>query len=212
MRKAIANNLLYSKQNIPHFYAKATIDAAEFFALYRKTKEQFKCTVNDFVTAACAKTISQYPVFRCQYRDDEILEFPSVNIGIAVGTDQGLTVPVLLDADKLSLKDLAAKSRELIEKARNGTCDNLGKGIFTLTNLGMFGIEEFTAIINPPESALLSVGAIRDGVAVVQGKVKATKLMTMVLSIDHRVIDGVMGAQFMQTMKELLENPQQLLD
>jgi pyruvate dehydrogenase E2 component (dihydrolipoamide acetyltransferase) len=211
MRKAIAQNLLYSKQNIPHFYTKCTIDAYEFFNLYRKTKEQFKCTVNDFVTAACAKAIRQYAAFRSQYRDNEIVEFPSVNIGIAVGTENGLTVPVLLNVDKLSLKELAEKTRALAENARNGTCENLGQGIFTITNLGMFGVEEFTAIINPPESALLSVGAIRDGVTVVDGNVKPTKLMTMVLSSDHRVIDGVMGAKFMQTLKELLENPKQLL-
>ena len=95
MRRAIANNLLYSKQNVPHFYAKTTIDAGLLFATYRKTKEQFKCSVNDFITCACAKAMRQYPAFRSQYKDSEVIEYSSVNIGIAVGTDDGLTVPVV---------------------------------------------------------------------------------------------------------------------
>ncbi|MBN1795959.1 MAG: 2-oxo acid dehydrogenase subunit E2 [Sedimentisphaerales bacterium] len=211
MRKAIAQNLLYSKQNIPHFYSKCTVDSEKLFAFYLKTKEQFKCTINDFITIACTKAIRRYPAFRSQYREDEIIEYPSVNIGIAVGTEEGLMVPVILNADQMSFKELSEKARQIIENARNGKLENVGQGIFTVTNLGMFGIEEFSAIINPPESALLSVGAIRDGVTVKDGVVVPTKLMTMILSSDHRVIDGVVAAQFMQSLKEMLESPEQLL-
>ena len=157
MRRAIANNLLYSKQNIPHFYAKVTIDAGLLFTTYRKIKEQFKCSVNDFVTGACAKAIRQYPAFRSQYKGTEVIENPSTNIGIAVGTDEGLTVPVVIGADRMKLEQLAARTREVVESARNGKLEGMGQGVFTITNLGMFGVEEFSAIINPPESAILAV-------------------------------------------------------
>ena len=211
MRRAIANNLLYSKQNVPHFYAKITVDAGLLFSTYRKTKEQFKCTVNDFVTRACAKAVRQYPVFRSQYKGTEIIEKPSVNIGIAVGTDEGLTVPVVVDADRMNLEQLSARTRQVVESARNGKLEGMGQGIFTITNLGMFGVEEFSAIINPPESAILAVGAIREGVVVENGDMRPTRLMTVTLSVDHRVIDGVLAAQFLKTLKELLENPEQLV-
>ena len=211
MRRAIANNLLYSKQNVPHFYAKTTIDAGLLFRTYRKTKEQFKCSVNDFVIAACAKAIRQYPAFRSQYNGTEIIEKPSVNIGIAIGTDDGLTVPVVVGADRMKLDQLAARTREVVESARNGKLEGMGQGVFTITNLGMFGVEEFSAIINPPESAILAVGAIREGIVVENGDMRPTRLMTVTLSVDHRVIDGVVAAQFLKTLKELLESPEQLV-
>ncbi len=211
MRRAIGKNLLYSKQNVPHFYAKTTIDAGLLFSTYRQTKEQFKCSVNDFVTRACAKAVRQYSAFRSQYKDTEIVENPSANIGIAVGTDEGLTVPVVLDADRMKLEQLAARTREVVESARNGKLEGMGQGVFTITNLGMFGVEEFSAIINPPESAILAVGAIREGVIVEDGDMRPTRLMTVTLSVDHRVIDGVMAAQFLKTLKELLESPEQLV-
>lgn len=209
MRRAIANNLLFSKQNIPHFYTKLTIHAQPLFDTYRKTKEKYPCSVNDFVVLAAAKAIRQYPAFRSQLKDNEIVELPDVNIGIAVGTDEGLTVPVLLKADQLSLQELAVRTRRLAENARQGKLEGVGQGIFTITNLGMFGVEEFSAIINPPESAILAVGAIREGVWVENGLLKPSRLMTMILSSDHRIIDGVLAAQFMQTLKTLLEDPQQ---
>jgi len=211
IRKSVASNLLYSKQNVPHFYAKTTIDAGPLFTTYLKTKEQFKCSVNDFVTRACAKAVRQYPAFRSQYDATGIVEKPSVNIGIAVGTDEGLIVPVVLDADRMNLEKLAVRTREIVESARNGKLEGMGRGIFTITNLGMFGVEEFSAIINPPESAILAVGAIREDVVVENGKMRPTRLMTVTLSVDHRVIDGVLAAQFLKTLKELLENPEQLV-
>ena len=211
MRRAIANNLLYSKQNIPHFYAKTTIDAGSLFGTYKKTKEQFKCSVNDFVTRACAKAMRQYPAFRSQYKDAEVIEHSSVNIGIAVGTDNGLMVPVIVDADRMNLEQLAARTRQIVESARNGKLEGMGQGLFTITNLGMFGVEEFSAIINPPESAILAIGAIREGVVVENGQMRPTRLMTVTLSSDHRVIDGILSAQFLQTLKELLEKPEQLI-
>ncbi len=212
MRKAIAQNLLYSKQNIPHFYAKCTINAEEFYNLYSRVKMQFRCTVNDFIVLACARALKKFPAFLQQYRDNQLVAFSEVNIGIAVGTDEGLTVPVLMNADKLSLKEMAEASRRLAENARSGRLEGVGQGIFTITNLGMFGVEEFSAIINPPESAILAVGSIRDHFKVVQGSIVAGKAMTMVLSSDHRVIDGVAAAKFLQELKEMLENPYSLVE
>jgi pyruvate dehydrogenase E2 component (dihydrolipoamide acetyltransferase) len=211
MRKAIAKNLQYSKQNIPHFYAKITVDTEAFFARYVQAKKHFKCTINDFVVMACAKAVRQYPGFRSRLEDDAIVELPSVNIGIAVGTKDGLVVPVVTDADQMSLELLAAKTREIVEAARGGKIAGLGKGVFTVTNLGMFDVEEFSAIINPPESAIVAVGAIREGAKVVAGTVCPARLMTINLSVDHRIIDGVTAAQFLSTLRELLEDPDQLL-
>ncbi|MBN2843764.1 MAG: 2-oxo acid dehydrogenase subunit E2, partial [Sedimentisphaerales bacterium] len=211
MRRAIAKNLQYSKQNVPHFYIRATIDAQALFDSYKQTKEQFKCSLNDFIVLAVARTIKQYPAFRSQYRDTEILEMPNANIGIAVGTDDGLTVPVVLAAETMSLEQLARRTREVVESARKGKLEGVGQGVFTITNLGMFGTEEFSAIINPPESGILAVGAISEGVKVENGAMKPTRLMTMTLSADHRVLDGVVAAQFMQTLGNMLENPQELI-
>jgi pyruvate dehydrogenase E2 component (dihydrolipoamide acetyltransferase) len=211
MRKAIAKNLSHSKQTIPHFYATITINATELFATYRKTKEQFKCSVNDFVVRACAKAIRQYPAFRSQFTANGIVENPSVNIGVAVSIEDGLTVPVLLNADRMNLQQSSEKTRQIAESARKGKIEGLGQGVFTITNLGMFGVESFSAIINPPESAILAVGAIREDVIVENGAMRAGRLMSMTLSADHRVIDGALGAQFLQTLKGLLESPEQLV-
>jgi pyruvate dehydrogenase E2 component (dihydrolipoamide acetyltransferase) len=201
---------MYSKQNIPHFYAKTTIEADGLYEHYQQTKERFKCSLNDFVIAACARAVRKWPAFRSRFEPDRIVELASVNIGIAVGTDEGLLVPVLVDADKMKFKQLAAKTRQIIETAKAGKVEAAGQGVFTLTNLGMFGVEEFSAIINPPESAILAVGAIRDDVRIDQEKVLPAKVMTISLSVDHRVIDGVMAAKFLDSVKQLLENPQQI--
>ena len=140
-----------------------------------------------------------------------MLEFNDVNIGIAVGMDEGLVVPVILGVDTLSIKELAAETRRLAQGAKTGKIENMGKGSFTITNLGMFGIEQFTAIVNPPEAAILAVGAMRETVVVQDGAMWPGKVMTLTLSADHRVVDGLPAAKFMARLKELLETPAQLL-
>ncbi|MBM4103870.1 MAG: hypothetical protein FJ263_07450 [Planctomycetes bacterium] len=211
MRKAIAQNLAYSKQNIPHFYIKAVVEAQTLFNLYKQLKQQYPCSVNDFVTLACAKAIRQFAAFRSQYANGEIVENPSVNIGVAVGTDNGLTVPVLPNVDRMNLQQLSARTKQMAEKARGGKVESVGQGIFTITNMGMFGVEEFYAIINPPESAILAVGAIHEDIKVENGSIRPTRLMTLCLSVDHRVIDGVAAAQFMAALKQMLEKPESLV-
>ena len=211
MRKAIARNLLASKQTIPHFYMQLTINAAPLVEMQKGEKAKYQCSINDFVTKACGKAIREFPSFRCRIENDEMVEFSDVNIGIAVGMDEGLVVPVILGVDTLSIKDLAAETRRLAQGAKTGRIENMGKGVFTITNLGMFGIEQFTAIVNPPEAAILAVGATRETVVVQDGAMWAGKVMTLTLSADHRVVDGLPAAKFMARLKELLEAPAQLL-
>jgi pyruvate dehydrogenase E2 component (dihydrolipoamide acetyltransferase) len=213
MRKTIAKRLLYSKQNLPHFYLRLTVDAGPLFSVYQEIKAagQFKCTVNDFVVAACARCIREFPAFRSRLEGEEIVELPSANVGVAVGTDDGLLVPVVIGADRMGFRQLAGETRRLVEAARAGKMEGAGQGVFTITNLGMFGVEEFHAIINPPEPAILAVGAIREDTIVVNGDIRPARVMTMVLSADHRVVDGLMAAKFAARLKELLESPQQLV-
>jgi pyruvate dehydrogenase E2 component (dihydrolipoamide acetyltransferase) len=211
MRKAVARNLLASKQTIPHFYMQLTVNAAPLSELQKSEKSKYQCSLNDFVTKACAKAIREFPAFRSRIENDEMVEFNDVNIGIAVGMDEGLVVPVVLGADTLSIKDLAAETRRLAQSAKTGKIENMGKGVFTITNLGMFGIEQFTAIVNPPEAAIMAVGTLRETVVVQDGAMWPGKVMTLTLSADHRVVDGLPAAKFMARLKELLETPAQLL-
>jgi pyruvate dehydrogenase E2 component (dihydrolipoamide acetyltransferase) len=211
MRKAVARNLLASKQNIPHFYMQMTVNAQPMAELQKSEKSKYQCSLNDFVTKACAKAVREFPAFRSRIENDEMVEFNDVNIGIAVGMDEGLVVPVILRADTLSIKDLASETRRLAQSAKTGKIENMGKGVFTITNLGMFGIEQFTAIVNPPEAAILAVGAMRETVVVQDGAMWAGKVMTVTLSADHRVVDGLPAAKFMARLRELLETPAQLV-
>jgi len=211
MRKAIARNLLWSKQNIPHFYLRLTINAEPLLSFYKQEKAKYPCSVNDVVVAACAKAIHEFPAFRCKLDGNELVETPTANIGVAVGMDEGLAVPVIIAAERLTLQQLGAEAKRLAEAARQGKIEGMGEGVFTLTNLGMFGVEEFSAIINPPEAAILAVGAAHEAVVAKDGNVRAGKVMSMTLSCDHRIVDGVLGAKFMARMKELLENPGKLV-
>lgn len=207
MRKAIARNLVASKQNIPHFYVRVTVDAAPAVAFYQAQKALFPCSINDLIVMACSRVIQEFPAFRSRVEGDEIVEAPSANIGIAVGMDEGLVVPVLLGAERLSLQQIGSETKRLAAAARSGKIEGMGQGCFTITNLGMFGTEEFAAIINPPEAAILAVGAAREAVVVKDGAMRPGKVMTMTLSADHRVVDGMLAAKFLARLKDLLEKP-----
>ena len=210
MRKAIARNLLASKQNIPHFYIELTVDADEMMKFYRDQKAKYPCTVNDVIVLGCAKAMAEFPAFRSRIDGKEFVEYPTANIGIAVGMDDGLVVPVLKAAERLNLQQTGAETRRLAEAARKGKIEGMGQGLLTITNLGMFGIERFLAIINPPEAAILAAGAVHEDVIVSDGAMKVGQVMTLMLSCDHRVIDGLAAAKFLGRLKELLENPQLL--
>ncbi|MEY4941528.1 MAG: Pyruvate dehydrogenase complex, component [Verrucomicrobiota bacterium] len=209
MRKAIGKALSHSKQTIPHFYLKLTVNAEALFNFYQAEKAKYPCSLNDVVVLACSRAVSEFPAFRSRVEGDEIVELPTSNIGIAVGMEEGLVVPVLIGAEQMSLQQIGAGTRRIAAAARSGKIEGMGQGVFTITNLGMFGVEEFSAIINPPEAAILAVGAIREEVIVSGGTLKAGRVMTAVLSADHRLIDGALAAKFMARLKELLEYPGQ---
>jgi pyruvate dehydrogenase E2 component (dihydrolipoamide acetyltransferase) len=206
MRRAIAAGLVRSKQTIPHFYVQITIDADPLMRRYRAAKAVHPCSINDLVVQACARVVREFPAMRSRIEGDEIVERTAVDIGIAVGSDDGLLVPVLRGADQMSLADLAAATRRMAEAARAGRVEGAGQGTFTISNLGMFGVESFSAIIQPPEPAILAVGAVREAPVARDGQVRAGQVMTLVLSADHRLIDGLLAAKFMARLKELLES------
>lgn len=210
MRRAIARNLSLSKQTLPHWYIKASVDADPLLSFYRAEKAKYPCSLNDVIVLAVSRVIREMPPFRSQTDGDHLVQFDDVNIGIAVGLEQGLVVPVLKDADKRTLQGIGQEARRLIQAAQTGKLEGIGEGRFTISNLGMYGVEEFTAIINPPESGILAVGAAREEVVVKNGSLRIGRKMTLVLSADHRIIDGTLGAVFMARLKELLEDPTQI--
>ncbi len=211
MRQAIARNLTLSKTTIPHWYINARINAGPLMTFYKSQKAKVGCSVNDVIVMACAKAIMEFPAMHSRVDGETVLEFPGANIGVAVGMDDGLVVPVVMNAELLTLEQLVTETKRLANQARAGKIENMGLGIFTISNLGMFGVDEFVAIINPPEAAILAVGVVREDVIVKDGAIKAGQTLSLTLSADHRLIDGTLGAQFMARLKALLENPVQLI-
>lgn len=210
MRKAVAANLQFSKQNIPHFYTRVNVDAAPLLEHYAEAKRQFALSINDIIVLACSRAAKEFPQMRSRWENDEIVVTAAVDIGIAVATDDGLLVPVLRGAGCMGLAELAAEARRVIEAARAGKLEGAGQGAFTVTNLGMFGVDDFAAIINPGESAILAVGAIREAPVVQEGKIVVGKEMTLTLSADHRFVDGAVAGKFLTTLRNLLEHPEEI--
>lgn len=221
MRKTIARRLAESKYSAPHFYLTVDVDVERAVALREELnalaeeQDRPKISFNDLITKACALSLREHPYVNASYHPDdgEIRTYNQVHIGIAVAIDEGLITPVVRDADRKSLSELARETRELAERARNRDLepDEFEGATFTTSNLGMFGIEEFTAIINPPNSAILAIGGIRDTPVVEDGEVVPGKRMKVTLSCDHRVVDGARGAEFLDTLQTYLENPTNLL-
>jgi pyruvate dehydrogenase E2 component (dihydrolipoamide acetyltransferase) len=172
-----------------------------------------KISVNDFVVAAAARMLPRFPNLNASYREGNVETHRSVNIGIAVALEDGLITPVLRDADGKTLKAIAAESRALSDRARSGKLrsDDLGSGTFTVSNLGMFEVDEFIAIINPPEAAILAVGAVTRRPVAAGDAVRIAQVMKATLSVDHRVADGAQAGQFLREFRKLLENPVNLL-
>ncbi len=208
MRRAIGLNLQASKQTVPHFYLRREIDAAPMFAFYKANKPDTGCTINDVIVLAVGKAMAEFPAVRSQVDDRDIIEFAHANIGIAVGVEDGLVVPVVTDVDTMTLAELVPHTKRVVENARKGKLENIGKGNFTVSNLGMFKVDDFGAIINPPESGILAISGVREVPVVNDGEITIGKRMNLTLSCDHRIVDGLTAAEFMARVKELLEEPQ----
>jgi pyruvate dehydrogenase E2 component (dihydrolipoamide acetyltransferase) len=222
MRQVIARRLVESKTTIPHYQVTACFNMDPLLELRRKLNEQLaaqevKLSVNDFLVRACGLAMREHPYFNASWGGDHIELHDTVNMGIAVALPPerggGLVVATIRDADQQSLRTISAEVRRLSDKARTRglTIEEMEGSTFTLSNLGMFGVEHFTAIINPPNSAILAVGAALAKAVVREGQVTVGHEMAATLSLDHRVIDGAMAAQFLQTLRSMIENPATLL-
>ena len=215
MRKTIARRLAESKYSAPHFYLTITLDMDKAMAS-RKAMNEFspvKISFNDLVVKAAAMALRQHPAVNSSWLGDTIRMNRNINIGVAVGVEEGLLVPVLQNADQKSLSQLSSETKIFVEKAKSKklTTADMSGNTFTISNLGMFGIDEFTAIINPPDACILAVGGIKETVIVKDGQMKVGNLMKVTLSCDHRVVDGAVGSAFLQTLKGLLEDPVRIL-
>lgn len=215
MRKTIARRLGESKFGAPHFYLTLEIDMGEVMQLRKKLNEvsPVRISFNDLTVKAVAASLRQHPTINSSWLGDVIRMNKDINIGVAVAVEDGLLVPVLRYADMKSLSQLSSETRALAGKARERKLqpEEMSGNTFTISNLGMFGIEEFTAIINPPDSCILAVGGIIEKPVVREGKIVVGNMMKVTLSCDHRTVDGATGAAFLNTLKDILENPTRLL-
>lgn len=206
MRKIIAERMSASKYAAPHYYVTVEIDMLKA-KRFRSGLTRFKATYNDLVLYATTKALADFPQVNARWAGDAIEHVPDINLGVAVALDAGLIVPVLKQAQRLSLEALAAETRALVDKAQNNKLlpDDYQGNTFTVSNLGGFGVESFTAIINQPDSAILAVGQMKDQVVVINGGIQVRPMMKITMSSDHRVIDGALAAKFMGRLKEILE-------
>jgi len=221
MRKTIARRLAQSKYTAPHFYLTVDVDMAQAIRARKQLNElaeeqdRARISFNDLITKACAVALKQHPQVNSSYLADEgeIRYYNQVHVGIAVAIDAGLITPVIRNADRKGLAQIAEETRALAERARNRDLqpEEFEGSTFTTTNLGMFGIEEFTGIINPPNACILAIGAIRDEAVVEDGEVVPGKRMKLTLSCDHRIVDGATGAEFLNDVQAYLEEPMNLL-
>ncbi len=219
IRKVIADRLTYSKQNIPHIISTVIIDVGSLVDIREKIKERVlnvykvKLTVTDFIIKAVSMVLSEQKVINASLLDGEHIIYDDVNVGLAVATDAGLIVPTIYGADRLSLFDIARMRAELVEKTKSSKLkmEEISNGTFTISNLGMFGVRNFTAIINPPQGAILMVGEIYKDPCVKDDRITVGTFMQISLAVDHRIIDGADGAKYLARLKELLQSPELLL-
>lgn len=213
MRRVIGERMSESKRSIPHFYVNMEVDMTEVVKLREEWKERGKGAVpsiNDFVLWACARTLREFPLLNSAMTEAGPQVFSEIHLGMAVAVEEGLVVPVIRNADRLDLASLARQSTGLVEKVQQKKLIPLDYegGTFTVTNLGMFGVDSFSAIINPPQCAILAVGRVAPRVVPHNGNVEVRSIMTMTLSADHRIVDGVVAARFLEAIKGLLESPE----
>ena len=208
-RKTIARRLTEAWQ-IPVFQLQASADMTRVNGLVARLRGGgTKATVTDVLTKVCATALLRHREVNARWTDDAILVFPTANVGIAVATPQGLIVPVIRSAERLRLAEIAAARSDLVTRAREGKLQraDLEEGTFTISNLGMFRVEQFTAVLNPPQAAIVAVGAIEQRAVPLDGEIAVRPMMTLTATFDHRAVDGAPAAEFLQSVKELLEEP-----
>jgi pyruvate dehydrogenase E2 component (dihydrolipoamide acetyltransferase) len=218
MRKTIAKRLATSLGPIPTFYLTIEVDMSHLQGARERVNARLeaqgvKVSINDFIIKAVAVALRQHPEINAQWTDTAIRRFNRVDIGVAVAVDDGLITPVVRDADQIGVAEIAQQVRELAKRARDRKLqpDEYTGATFSISNLGMFGIDEFTAIINPPEAAILAVGRVEDKPVAQFGEIISQPRMRITMSCDHRVIDGATGAKFLQTLRQYLEEPTMML-
>jgi pyruvate dehydrogenase E2 component (dihydrolipoamide acetyltransferase) len=217
MRKTIAHRMAQSKREIPHFYVTIEVDMEEAVKLKNSLEatELFEedITYNDIIIKATALALSRYTRMNASFEDDGIVIYPNINIGMAVAVEDGLIVPVIHRCEQKTLPEVARAAHRLVAKAAHGgfTGEDLSGATFTISNMGMLGVEHFAAVIVPPQAAILAVSAVKDKPVVRNGQVVVGKTMMLTVACDHRVIDGVVGARFLNELKRFLENPASLL-
>jgi pyruvate dehydrogenase E2 component (dihydrolipoamide acetyltransferase) len=217
MRRVVARRLTESMQSAPHFYLTVRVDVTRLLELRAELNRQLaaggqdlKVSVNDMIVKACAGLLAANRELNVSFGGDKLVVHQRVHIGVAVAVDGGLLVPVVRDTDQKSLTQVAREAGELVGRARTGRLsgDDMGGGTFTVSNLGMLGVEQFTAVINPPEAAILAVGAaVPEPVVTADGEVEVRQVLRLTLSIDHRAVDGATGARFLGQLKDVLEQP-----
>ncbi|HST25084.1 MAG TPA: dihydrolipoamide acetyltransferase family protein [Gaiellaceae bacterium] len=211
IRRTIARRLTEA-WTVPVFELQVSADMTRANAVVAGARElhpEVKVSVTDLLTKICASALRSHPDVNVSYTDDALLRHPNANVGIAVAAPQGLVVPVVAGADRLSLAEIAAVRADLVDRARNQKLarGDIEGGTFTISNLGMFGVEAFIAVLNPPQAAILAVGATEDRAVVRDGEVVVRPTMTMTLTVDHRAVDGAPAAEFLRTVKAMLEDP-----
>jgi pyruvate dehydrogenase E2 component (dihydrolipoamide acetyltransferase) len=215
MRRTIAKRLAESTGPIPHFYLTVDYDVTQLVSMRQQLAdiEGAKISLNDFVIRAVALALGHHPNVNASWGDDAIEQHGEVHVGVAVSTPEGLITPVIRNADQKSVSDIAKEVRALADKAKNRKLlpNEYQGSTFTISNLGAWGIEEFTAIINPPNSAIVAIGAAEPRPVVVNGQIVVRDRMKITMSCDHRVIDGALGAEFLKTLRQYIEQPLRLM-
>jgi pyruvate dehydrogenase E2 component (dihydrolipoamide acetyltransferase) len=213
----MAERTTQSWQSAPHFYLSRDVDATRLNAWRESARTRpgyERLTHTDLLVKVAAAALERHPRVNATWRDGSVVQSDGVNVGIAVAVDEGLVVPVVHGADRLAVREIVARRGELVEAARTGRLrpDDVGGGTFTISNLGMYGVDSFTAILNAPQAAILAVGRIADRIVPVDGRPEVRPMCTLTLSFDHRVVDGARGAEFLDTLAGLIEEPAGLID
>ena len=218
-RKVIAEKMTYSKQNIPHINLTSVICMDSIISLREKINKKafdinkIKITFTDFIVKACAYSILKHDAINSSLQEENQIIYEDINISLGIDTAEGLVVATIYNADKLSIFEIAKKRSEIIEKAKNNSLklEDISNATFTISNLGMFGIRNFTAIINPPQGAILTIGEIYKSAVQEDKNITFKSYMDICLAVDHRIIDGADGARYLTVLKEILENPEMFL-